>query len=223
VSRSLFVNIPAASTAANNETRSYRADWRWTFRLLQGLTATQRNQLTADYIYYSFLPASSNRLSLDSFTSTTLNAVITPRLQLDITHDHRYQPTGGYAPLDAPLDDGNSYFSQADDTRNSSLRAGLNYSPSQSLSLSIRPEFSSFDRNGITDGVPVPQRSTRTLNFSGGASLNLPVGRRGQLTGSLARTYRADRTVTYVSGAPDNRPRSEIDYWNGSINFSWTL
>ena len=39
VSRSLYVNIPAASTAANNEIRSYRADWRWTYHLLPGLTA----------------------------------------------------------------------------------------------------------------------------------------------------------------------------------------
>jgi hypothetical protein len=223
VSRYLFVNIPAASTAANTETRSYRAEWRWTFRLLPGLTATQRNQASADYAYYTFLPSTSDRLSLDYFTSTQLNAAITPRLQLDITHDHRYQPTGGYAPLDPPLDDGNSYFSQVDENVTSRLLASISYTPTPALSITIRPDFTSSERQSINEGVAVPQRESRNLTFSGGANLNLPVGRRGQLTGSLSRTFRSDRTTNYVSGVPDLRPVSEIDYWVGNLEFSWSL
>jgi hypothetical protein len=52
VSRSQLVNLPSASTAANNTQRVYRAEWRWTYRLLRGLTATQRNTLGATYSAY---------------------------------------------------------------------------------------------------------------------------------------------------------------------------
>ena len=223
VSRFLFVNIPAASTAANTETRTYRSDWTWTFQILPGLTANQRNQVSADYVYYTFLPSTSDRLSLDYFTHTQLSAVITPRLQLNLTHDHRYQPTGGYAPLDPPLDDGNSYFSQVDENVTSSIRAGITYTPAQALSITITPDFSSSERQSISEGVAVPQRESRNLNFTGGANLNLPVGRRGQLTGTLSRSFRSDRSTTYVSGVPDIRPVSEIDYWVGHLEFSWSL
>ena len=223
VSRFLFVNIPAASTAANTETRTYRADWTWTFRILPGLTANQRNLVSADYVYYTFLPSTSDRLSLDYFTHTQLSAAITPRLQLNLTHDHRYQPTGGFAPLDAPLDDGNSYFSQVDENVTSSIRAGITYTPTPALSVTVTPDFSSSERQSISEGVAVPQRESRNLNFTGSANLNLPVGRRGQLTGTLSRTFRSDRFTTYVSGVPGYSPISETDYWVGNLEFSWSL
>jgi len=223
VTRSLFVNIPAASTAANTETQSYRANWRWTYRLLEGLTATQRNDMVADYVHYPFLASSADRLTLDYHSNTTLNAVITPRLSVDLVHDFHYQPSGGYAPLDPPLNDGNSYFSQADDARQSQLTARLTYTPAPALSLNISPVYSAYDRKSISEGVSLPQRTTRSLNFSGGANLNIPIGRTGQLTGHLDRSFRSDRTTTYVSGVPNSPPTAEFDYWTGNLQLSWSL
>jgi hypothetical protein len=223
VSRTLFVNIPAASTAANNETRSYRAEWRWSYRLLSGLTATQRNQLTADYIDYTFLPSTNDRLSLDYNTLTVLNAVITPRLQLDLTHNQRFQPSGTYAPLDPPLDDGNRYFGRADDSHTSSLRARLAYTPAPALSLTIEPEYLALDRNTTSNGESIPQRSSRTLNFAGGASLNFAVGARGRLTGDIQRTFRADRSSSFSQGVERVTPTSQTDYWVGSLQLTWNL
>ena len=41
--RTQSVNLPSASTSANNTQRNYRGEWHWTYRLFRGLTATQRN------------------------------------------------------------------------------------------------------------------------------------------------------------------------------------
>lgn len=218
VARSLFVNIPSASTGANNEVRTYRAEWRWTYRLLPGLTANQSNQVLADYTFFTFNPA-GNRLSLDYTSRTILNAVITPRLTLDLVHSSRYQPSGDYLFEG----DGQQYFSQADETENFTLGATMTYSPSRVLSLTISPEYQSSDRTQTLDGEEAPQRRNRVLNFTGGANVNLPVGDRGRLTGSLRRTYRGDRSTTFPGGVPTLSPRGEVDYWNGSLTFSWEL
>lgn len=221
VGRTLFINIPAASTSANTENRSYHAEWDWSDRLLPGLTATQRNQLTADYTYYTFLPASNDRLSLGYNTSTTLNAVITPRLTFDMTHSVRFQPSGNYAPLDPPLDDGLVYFKRADENRQASLQATLTYRPSQLLSLTVNPSYLASERRSTSGGQVVPQRSSRTLRFSGGTFLNVPVGSWGQLSGEIRRQFNADRTTNYTAGVPRLTPASETDYWTGHLEFSW--
>jgi len=223
VGRTLFVNIPATSTSANTDARSYRAEWRWSYRLLKGLTASQRNQLTAEYVYYTFLPASNDRLSLDYTTLTTLNAVITQHLLLDLNHSTRFQPSGNFAPLDPPFDDGLAYFKRADDNSSNSLRARLAYTPAPSLSLNISPEYLESDRRSTSNGIVVPQRETRSLHVSGGASLNFDVGRSGRLTGDIARNFRADRTINFTAGVPRLTPRSESDFWNGSLQLTWRL
>jgi hypothetical protein len=223
VGRSLFVNIPAASTAANTETRKYRANWSWTFRILPALTANQTNTLNANYTYYTFLPASADRLVLEYHTNTIVDADVTHRLRVSIRNDFRYQPTGGYAPFDPPLGDGNSYFSQADESFQSLLSATMNYSLAQALSFSVTPTYSATDRKGITEGVAVPQTATRALSLAGSANLNLPIGRRGQLTGSLSKNFNADHRINYTSGVPDNQPRVETDYWSGTLQLSWNL
>jgi hypothetical protein len=218
VARSLFVNIPSASTGANNEVRTYRAEWRWTYRLLPGLTANQSNQIIADYTFFTFNPL-SNRLSLDYTSRTILNAVITPRLSVDVVHSARYQPSGDYQRES----DGLEYFSLADETENFSLGASVNYAPSHVLSITLSPEYQANDRRQTLNDQLVPQRQSRALNFTGGANINLPVGRRGRITGTLRRTYRGDRSTTYASGIANPSPRGEIDYWNGSLNFAWDL
>jgi len=223
VGRSLFVNIPAASTAANTETRRYRANWNWTFRILPGLTANQTNTLNANYTYYTFLPASADRLVLEYHTNTIVDADVTQRLRVSIRNDFRYQPTGGYAPLDPPLYDGQSYFSQADESYQSLLSATMSYSLAQALSLSVIPTYTATDRKGITEGVAVPQTSTRALSMMGSANLNIPVGRKGQLTGNLSKNFNADHRINYTAGVPDNQPRVETDFWSGFLQLSWDL
>jgi hypothetical protein len=218
VARSLFVNIPSASTGANNEVRTYRAEWRWTYRLLPGLTANQNNQIIADYTFFTFNPI-SNRLTLDYTSRTILSAVITPRLSVDMIHSARYQPSGDYQ-IET---DGLQYFSQADESENFSLGASINYAPSRLISLTLTPEYQTTDRRQTLDGELVPQRKSRVLNFSGGANINIPVGRRGRVTGNLRRTYRGERSTAFPGGVPSASPRSEVDYWNGSLNFAWDL
>ena len=56
----------------------------------------------------------------------------------------------------------------------------------------------------------------------GGVNLNLTVGGRGRLTGNILRNYNSTRSITFATGA-GGTPRSELDYWNGSLQFSWSL
>jgi len=87
----------------------------------------------------------------------------------------------------------------------------------------LEPNYQAANRDNFQNGASAPQRKGRTLNFSGGASVNLPLGARGHLTGDIRRTYRADRSITYTSGVPQPSPRSETDFWNGTLQLSWAL
>jgi hypothetical protein len=220
VTRNLSINLPGSATAANTEVRSYRAEWRWNFRLLEGLTASQRNTLTADYTYYPFNPR-SDRLNLEYGTLTTLNAVLTPRFTFDVTHNSRYQPSGDY---DVNPSDGLRYFLPADETQSYSLSARMSYTPSPAISLSFQPDYLVNDRSGTDEnGNLEPTRSARTLNFSGGANLNIPLGQRGRLSGDIRRTFQSNRSLGYTNGVPDPAPRGETDYWQGSLQLSWDM
>lgn len=212
------INLLPQSVSSNNDTRSYRGEWSWSYRILRGLTVTQTNSLTADYRFYPFAIA-RNDVSLDYNTLTNLAAVLTPRLSIDVQHVARQQPRGSYT-REA---DGREYLRPADENLNYTLRGNITYSPSQVLSLSLRPEYLATDRLGTVNGVESQERSTRRLNFSGGANLNVPVGSKGLLTGSIQRSYNAERTITYADGLAEPAPRSETDFWNGSLQFSWQL
>jgi hypothetical protein len=219
VTRDVLLNIPAASTNANNEARTYRAEWRWSYRMMRGLTATQNNSVTAAYTHYNFLP-DNDRLSMDYNTLTTLNAVLSPRFSVDVRHNARHQPSGSFTVLD----DGLTYLSRSEVNESYTLSARLSYSPSQTFSLYLEPDYLASQQNGTQSGTLSPTRGSHQLNFSGGASLNLKVGGKGRLTGDILRTYRADRSLTYnASGAATSSPRSESDYWNGSLQLSWEL
>jgi hypothetical protein len=218
VSKNSLINIPSASTGTNNNIRSYRSDWTWSYRLMSGLTATQVNTVSADYQEYPFFP-DNNRLTLDYGNLTTLNAVVTPHLNISLTHSLRETPAGNYTLYPDNL----YYFERADETKNSSIRANIAYSPSPAISFSFRPNYYSAKRVGTVNGIEVPQRNNGTLDFSGGANINVPVGRKGTLRGDIGRTYRAERTTTYASGVPQETPLSEVDYWNGSLQLTWTF
>lgn len=218
VIRSLAINLPAASTAGNNEDRTYRAEWRWTYRLLPMLTATQRNLISADYVYFNYSPE-NDRLTLNYSAVTSLNAVLTPRLTIDLTHNSRQQPSGSYVLQQ----DGQEAFGKADENRNYTLAARVGYTPTPGLSLSLEPSYLTIDRAGSVNGVVVPQRHSGTLNFSGGASLNVAVGQRGQLTGDIHRIIRDDRSTTYSNGVPVPSPLARTDFWSGGLTLTWTL
>jgi len=219
VTRNVLVNIPAGSTASNNEASSYRAEWRWSFHVMPGLTATQNNSIGADYMHYNFLP-SGDRLSLSYNTVTSLNAVLSPRFTVDIRHNARHQPAGAYTQLA----DGLYYLSRSEVSDNYTLSARLAYTPSKAFSLVMQPDYLAGERDGATSGILAPTRTSRQLNFSGGASLNLPIGAKGRLTGDVLRTYRDDRAINYTSGGlVQPQPRTESDFWNGSLQLTWEL
>jgi len=218
VTRNVLVNIPAGSTTSNSVANSYRAEWRWSYRLLPGLTATQNNSLSADYIHFNYLPA-SDRLSLDFSTATSLNAVLSPRFTMDVRHNLKHQPGGTYTEFP----DGISYLSRSEVNDNSTLSARLAYTPSPVLSLFMQPDYVAGERDASQSGTLIPTRSNRSLNFSAGASLNLPLGAKGRITGDILRTYRADRSINYTDGVPMPQPGTESDFWNGSLQFSWEL
>jgi len=221
VIRQLAINIPGASTAGNNEDRTYRAEWRWTYRLLPMLTATQRNLITSDYLIYSTssVAGTSDRLSLDYTAVTSLNAVLTPRLTIDLIHNSRVQPSGTYLYQN----DGLEAFAKTDEGKSYSLGARVAYTPSPTFSLSFEPNYLSVQRAGAASGVIQPQRLSKSLNLAGGVSLNLPLGRRGHLTGDIHRIFRDDRTINYSNGLGTPTPLSSTDFWSGGLQLSWDM
>lgn len=218
VAKNREINIAAASTGSNNDRRIYRSEWSWSYRLLPGLTAIQSNTLSADYTEYPFF-RDNNRLTLDYGALTTLNAVVTPRLSVSVAHATRLSPAGNYKLYPDDV----FYFERADESENSSLRATIAYTPSPAISFSFRPSYFATERAGSVNGVQVPQRSSRNLDFAGGANINWPIGSKGALRGDIARTYQSARTTTYTSGVGILSPRSELNSWNGSLQLSWQL
>jgi len=218
VSRWQDLNISGAASASNTENRNYRAGWQWTARLTPGLTANQTNSINAGYLRQLFNPA-QNRLSIHYTTVTTLNALITPRLAMDITHNADFEPSGAYRVNQ----DGVEAFSPSGDARNYVLNASVRYTASPSLTLTLNPVYY-YRGNGVrTNGVSVPQRAVKTLSLSGGANVNLAVGNQGRLTGQISRQFNDQGTLEYGGPTAGIVHRTEYDYWQGSLQFSWKL
>ena len=217
VTRGQFVNLPSASTSQNNTQRIYRGEWRWTYRLFHGLTATQRNTLGATYTAYNFVPE-NDRALLEFGTATTLNAILTPRLTVDLTHTSRITPSGNYTLQP----DGLYYFRTADRSTLYSLESRISYTPISGLSIQLIPSFQSTLRDGASGGTLQPQRLDRSLNFTGNSNLNIHVGRRGVLTGTIGRTFYGSRSSTF-STVPEPSPAFESEFWNGTLNFTWRI
>jgi hypothetical protein len=218
VSLNRSINLPSTSTSNNTDTRSYRAEWRWSYRLLRGLTASQTNVVQSDYQFYPFSPERDD-LSLNYSSVTNLNAVLTPRLSIDVTHNARQQPHGYWRVLE----DGNGVLLPSDENLNYTLRAQVVWTVSRGLSLKLLPEYLASDRTGTTNGVETPTRTTRRLAFAGGANLDIALGTRGHLLGDINRQFSDDRSTTYRSGVPQPSPLATQDYWTGSLALTWDL
>jgi hypothetical protein len=221
VTRSLSYNLLASGSASNTETRSYIAEWRWSYRILPGFTATQRNLILANYTYRPYAP-DNNRLAMDYLTTTTLNAVLSPRLSIDVTHRGRVQPSGDYTREDDGLD----YFNLADESLDYALTGVFSYAPVPALRLSIEPSYHSLERISTVDGRDVPSGLQSDFNLAGRASLNFAVGhvgQRGQLSGNISRNYQSNQSTRFPGGVMVTDPAYETDFWNGSLQFSWDL
>ena len=184
VSLARQINLPAVSTSNNTDTRSYRAEWRWSYRMLRGLTASQSNTVQADYEFYPFAEERNN-VSLDYNSVTNLAAVLTPRLTIDLTHNARQQPRGDWRVLPRRL----RRAAAVGPELNYTLRSRVTWSPSPDISFSLTPEYIATDRTGTNNGNEVPTRSSRRLNLAGNANLRIPLGKKGELTGSIGRNF----------------------------------
>jgi hypothetical protein len=218
VSLNRSINIAAATTASNTDTRSYRGEWSWSYRLLRSLTVTQNNQIQADYQQYPFAPE-RNSLSLSYNTSTSLSAALPGNLSIDVGHNVSQAPRGSYTRQP----DGFDALLLSDETRNRGLNASLRFAPFPGVSLHVDPRYSDAERSGTVNGIQARQRTDLRLDVAGGVDINLHVGSRGMLTGRLNRSYIDQRTINYENGLPAPTPRSEDDYWNGSLQLTWSL
>lgn len=213
------INIERSTSSSNTDSRTYRGEWTWSYQMLQGLTVTQSNQITADYRFYPFAPE-RNTLGLTYNTLTTLNAVLTPRLSVRVAHTAQQQPRGSYTRDTA--DDPES-LKLSDEANNTGLRASIQYTPSPAISFTLDPAYSANVRSGTTDGVSAKQRDDRRLTLNGGVNLNLQLGRKGTLTGNISRNFDDSRSTTFDKGEPVPSPRAITDYWNGSLTLTWEL
>jgi hypothetical protein len=218
VSLNRSINLPSTSTSNNTDTRSYRAEWRWSYRLMRGLTASQTNTIQSDYEFFPFAPE-RNDLSLDYSSVTNLNAVLSPRLSIDLTHNARQQPHGDWRVLP----DGTGVLLPSDENLNYTLRAQLVWALSRGLSLKLLPEYLATDRTGTTNGAATPVRNSRHLSISGGANLDIQLGKSGHLLGDISRQFSDDRSTTYLSGVPQLSPLAQQDFWTGSLALTWDL
>jgi hypothetical protein len=212
------INILAATTASNTDTRTYRGEWSWSYKLFKSLAVTQNNQLQADYLQYPFANT-RNTLSLNYANTTSLSAALPGNLQIDIAHTATQTPRGSYTIQD----DGLNALQLSDNAKNYGLSGSVRYAISSGLSLHVEPRYSSIERLGTVNGVQARQRSDKRLDFAGGVDLNLHVLSKGTLTGRLSRTYSDQRTINYKNDIPDPTPRSETDFWNGNLQLTWTL
>lgn len=212
------INIERATTSSNNDSRTYRAEWTWSYQMLKGLTVSQNNQISADYRFYPFAP-DRNTLGLNYNTITTLNTVLTPRLSMSVMHSFQEQPRGSYTRQA----DGLEYLRLSDEAENYGLHASIRYAPTPAVSFSLEPDYRANVRSGTTNGVSARQRDDRRLNLAGRVDLNLQIGRKGTLAGGIARNFDDSRSTTFTNGIGALSPRSITDYWNGSLTFTWQL
>jgi hypothetical protein len=212
------VNLPGSSSGSNFDDHIYRLTWNWSYQLSQRLTANQRNNVSATYRKFTFRPA-SNRLTMEYSFVTTLEATVGSRLRITTTHSARFQPSGDYV-LD-PLTGVESFF-KSDESQLYSLDARFSYSPTSWLTVNLEPVYQNDRRLGPQADQLGLLRSSNNLRMTGGVAVNRRVGAKGRLSGDLNRSFVADRSTSYTLGLPNPPSRSETDFWQGRLDFTWT-
>ena len=198
------IALLAVSSGRNTHIRTYRGQWSWSYQLLPGLTATQRDQISADYTYFPFA-STQDQLTMRYDIRTTLNAVVSPRFRIDLTHASEDSPRGFYVTGVPGVDDHLRITSR---TRAYNLASNITYSPAPAIALTLSPNYRA---DAIGGGLQ------KTLNMAGGGSLNVMLGRSGSLSGNMARTYTV-RSAGTAGG------RSSGTYsWSGSLQLVWNV
>ncbi len=213
------INLPASHSNANLEDRRYLLTWSWSYRISQGLTASQRNSVSANYQKRTFGPDSSGLRMEFNFLTTLESSVIPNRLRLTLTHSARFQPNGAFQ---YDTFEGQDLFYKSDETRLYSLDARIAYSPATWLTLNLNPSYQSDQRLATQGQALSPQSTVNSLRLSGGASVRRQIGAHGNLSGDLSRLFLADGRTSYVQGLAGVPVRNETDYWQGRLDFSWS-
>jgi hypothetical protein len=214
------VRLTPETSSDNAEDRTYRAEWIWTYRVLRDLTVNQNTQLSARYDELVFAPT-RDRLSMDYRTITTLSARVTPRLAIDMTHSATYGPRGAYVFIDSL---GTQAFVLSDDSRDYLLQGRISYTPIPAFTLNFQPQFHAFYDEDRSSGTSLRRSGWRQLTVGSGASMNLPVGHAGRLSGNISQNLDRRRDVTYANGkAVSFRRTITPSYWTGQLQFTWSL
>jgi hypothetical protein len=106
--------------------------------------------------------------------------------------------------------DGVEYFTKSDETSNYTLNAFS--SPSPVLSFNLTTDYTANERVASTSDGLTPLRQDNKLNFRGG-TLNLPLGARGNLSGTLRRLTGGRATDPGQCRQPPGR--TATTNWNG--------
>ena len=115
---------------------------------------------------------------------TTLNAIMNPRLSINVTHNSRRSPAGNYTLYP----DGLAYFARSDETGNAALTAAIAYTPSPAIAFSVEPAYFSSDRSAAANGVVAPQRANRSLSVSAGMVRKVSEPSRGSRSQAIRRS-----------------------------------
>jgi hypothetical protein len=213
------VNLDPSQSGNNFDEHIYRLTWNWSYALSSRFTANQRNSANANYRLHTFRPA-SDRVRIEYNIVTTLEGTLSSRFRMTVTHSARYQPEGQYV-VD-PLTGVESFY-KSDESRLYSLDTRFSYSPAAWLTLNLNPIYQNDQRLSAQADQMRLLRSSANLRVLGGVAVNRRVGAHGNLSGDLNRSYVADRATSYTSaGEPIPGEGTEVDYWQGRLDFTWT-
>jgi hypothetical protein len=152
-------------------------------------------------------------------TITTLNATITPRLNIDLTHNANYRPSGDYRHALNGID----YFNLSTTSQDYTLLGRIAYTPFPAISINLQPNYLSSNAYSSTGTELVPTTRRNSFNMSGGVNVNLPVAGKGRLSGGLTRNQESIRQLQYANAKITSAYRTQTSYWSGNLQFSWRL
>ena len=213
--RIALVNLPSASVLSNNVARSYRAEWSWTFRLLPDLTATQSNSVVASYNDYPF-NGQNNRLTLDYTTTTTLDAVLTPRLTVDLNHFAESQQ----AAITCCRRTGRAVSRPRTTRRTTRSVHGSPGAPVTGVSLAIEPRYRLNRRLGTVNGCGADEFGQQPATHRERGSQH-PARETRKAEWQHGRFYQDDLSRSF--GTTLSNVKSQADNWTSNLQLTWHL